>query len=164
MFNQIKKWFRGIYYQLVGINDTPQRKALGLGIGVFLGIFPGMGPIAALVAAFIFKVNRAAALLGSVLTNTWFSLVSVGLAVKIGSHLMGQDGQKIKDVWDDLIEDFQWQKLTEDSVRDALLAILAGFVIVAFMVGVIAYLATLFILTKRKKSHPRGVTGNTRLN
>ena len=151
MIDQIKKWFRGIYHQLVGINDTPQRKALGLGIGVFLGIFPGMGPIAALVAAFIFKVNRAAALLGSVLTNTWFSLVTLGLAVEIGSRILGEDGKHIKEVWNNLFKDFHWQKLTESQGREALLAILAGFVIVAFAIGVVVYLAALFILLEREK-------------
>jgi len=151
LVEQIKKWFHGIYHQLVEINDTPQRTALGLGIGVFLGIFPGMGPIAALVAAFVFKVNRAAALLGSVLTNTWFSLVTLGLAVDISSRILGEDGKHIQEVWNNLFKDFHWQKLTEPQVREALLAILAGFVIVAFVIGVIVYFAALFILLIREK-------------
>jgi len=151
MIEAIKKFFHRIYHQLVEINDTPQRTALGFGIGVFLGIFPGMGPIAALVAAFILRVNRAAALLGSVLTNTWFSLVTLGLAINIGSKLSGANGQAIRDVWDNLIKDFHWQKLWEPSVKDALLAIMVGFIVVAFVFAVVVYLISLFILIQRQK-------------
>lgn len=155
MIERIKRWLKGIDYQLVKINDTPQRKALGLGIGVFLGIFPGLGPIAALAAAFIFRVNRAAALLGSVLTNTWFSFVTLGLAIKIGSGIFGGEGQRIKDAWNDLMNDFQWQKFTEGQLRDALLAIMAGFVTVALAIGAAVYFVTLFILLQREKSRPQ---------
>ncbi|PIR13657.1 MAG: hypothetical protein COV50_05635, partial [Flavobacteriales bacterium CG11_big_fil_rev_8_21_14_0_20_35_7] len=63
------------------MNDTPQRIALGLGLGSALGMLPGTGPLAALFLAVVFKVNRASAFLGSLATNIWLSLVTFLLAL-----------------------------------------------------------------------------------
>ena len=46
ILTEIKKGYRYIHHQLLEINDTPYRKAVGLGLGVFLGIFPhSLGPL-----------------------------------------------------------------------------------------------------------------------
>ena len=73
-YGLLKRLTRFVYAKLFAINDTPQKVAIGVGIGVFLGVFPGLGPLAALFMAFLFRVNRAGALLGSALTNTWISI------------------------------------------------------------------------------------------
>lgn len=52
--SSIRESFRSIYLKLFQINDTPQRIALGVGLGVFTGIIPGAGPIAALFLAMLF--------------------------------------------------------------------------------------------------------------
>ena len=80
--------FNLFYERLFKINDSPQKIALGLGLGVFAGILPGTGPLAALFLAFIFRANRASALLGSLATNTWISFVTFVLAIKIGSAIL----------------------------------------------------------------------------
>ena len=76
MINKIREYLRLILAKLFNINDTPHKIALGLGLGVFAGILPGTGPIAAIFLALAFRANRASALLGSLLTNTWLSLVT----------------------------------------------------------------------------------------
>ena len=91
--DKIKNSFKSIYDKLVGIKDSPQKIALGFGLGVFCGILPGTGPMASVVLAFVFRVNKVAALAGSLLTNTWLSLVTFVLAVKIGSMVTGADGE-----------------------------------------------------------------------
>ena len=65
-----------IFDKLFKINDSAEKIALGVGLEVFSGLMPGTGPTAALFLAFIFRANRAAALLGSMLTNTWLSVVT----------------------------------------------------------------------------------------
>ncbi len=99
MFHKIKEWIKSHYRNILGINDSPHRTALGLGLGVFLGNFPSMGPLAAVTAAFLFKANRAAALIGSLLTNTWMSLVTLGFSVQLGSLLRGSNQTEIHMQW-----------------------------------------------------------------
>ena len=111
MTEKFKIWFKGIWHQFIGIEDTPFRKAAGLGLGVFLGIFPGAGPLAALVLSSILHVNRAAALVGSLLTNTWISIVTFVLAIKVGSFVTGTNWQDIYLECQSLLKDFHWKYL-----------------------------------------------------
>src|SRR3989338_6840109 len=91
--SKIKEW---LYQNLFKINDTPQKIALGLGLGVFAGIFPGTGPLASLFLAFICRANRASALIGSLLTNTWLSIVTFLLAIKLGALMFGIKWEEIQ--------------------------------------------------------------------
>ncbi len=149
--NKIKTWFRSVYHQIVQIKDTPHRKAMGLALGVFMGIFPGVGPLAALAASFIFRVNRVAALLGSVVTNTWLSVVTLGFAIKIGSLLMGEDVQKIQSQWQDLVKDFRWETLKKGPILDALSSVILGFIIVSAVLAVGVYIVALGVLMMGEK-------------
>ena len=102
------RWLRLIYLKLFRMNDEPQKVAAGLGLGVFFGVMPGMGPLAALFFALVLRVNRAAALLGSILTNTWLSIPTFVLAVKAGSLITGISCRDINLGWRSLIKDFRW--------------------------------------------------------
>ncbi|MDI6606430.1 MAG: DUF2062 domain-containing protein, partial [Candidatus Omnitrophota bacterium] len=82
--DRIRRLFRLFYLKVFRINDSPRKVALGMGLGVFSGILPGTGPIAAVCLAFIFRANRAAALLGSLITNTWLSFFIFLVAIKTG--------------------------------------------------------------------------------
>jgi uncharacterized protein len=90
--DRIFRFFKFIYIKLFRIHDTPQRIALGFGLGVFTGILPGAGPIAAIFLALLFHANRASALLGSLITNTWLSVLTFSLSVRIGLGIMGLTG------------------------------------------------------------------------
>jgi len=79
---KIVRFLKIIYRKLVIINDTPQKIAQGFGLGVFLGVLPFFGPIAALVLSSLFRMNKAAAILASLLTNSWISVVTFLLSVK----------------------------------------------------------------------------------
>ena len=151
MKERFKKWLKNIYHHLVEINDTPQSKSLGFGLGVFLGIFPGVGPIASLMGAYIFKVNRAAALLGSLLTNTWFTIVTFALAVNIGAKISHTDNQAMQFIWKDLTRHFEWSKLNDPQIVNMLLAILAGFFIISFCAGFASYAVVYVILVRQQR-------------
>lgn len=145
------KIFRLIYRKLFSINDTPQRIALGLGMGVFLGIIPGTGPIAALFLAFILRVNRAAALLGSLLTNTWLSVVTFFLSIKAGSAIMKTGWQEAHQNWLLFLKEFHWLKLFKLSILKIILPVIIGYFTVAFCLGLAVYLITLIILKRKEK-------------
>jgi uncharacterized protein (DUF2062 family) len=149
MFN--KSYWQAVYLKLFGINDTPHKIALGLGLGVFLGILPGTGPIAALVVASALKLNRASALLGTLLTNTWLSVVSFILSVKIGSVILGVRWQEVYNSWLIFIKDFRIENLFKFSLLKIVFPVLLGYLAVSVLAGVIAYLIALGLLKKDRK-------------
>jgi len=149
MIEKIKSLFADLYTQLVKMNDSPQRIALGFGVGVFLGILPGTGPIAALAMAFIFRLNKAAALLGGVLTNTWLSLATFVMAIKIGSGILGLSWVAVHVQARGLVEHFSWKALF-DASGEILKPLLIGYAVIGLACGLLAYLIALFILKRSK--------------
>ena len=151
---KIARFFKALYLKLFRINDTPQKIALGLGVGVFCGVLPGSGPVAALTLAFLLRINRASALLGSVLTNTWMSIPVFLLSLKIGACLTGVHYQDLQNSWSLLIKDFHWASLFDAGIRDILIPILLGYAAVSLVIGIVTYAIALMVIKyiKRKKS------------
>ena len=147
-----ERWFKKtinfLFNKLFYINDSAERIALGVGLGVFSGLMPGTGPAAALFLALIFRANRAAALLGSILTNTWLSLVTFILAIKLGSVILKAHWQEVYQRGQDLIHDFHWVKFFRLSFREVLLPVIIGYIIIGLFLGILSYLITLFIIRR----------------
>lgn len=147
---KLLRFFRLIYIKLFRINDSPQRIALGFGVGVFLGFLPGTGPIAALCTAFIFRINRASSLLGSLLVNTWTSIITFLFAIKIGSVIMGENWQQIYNQTLIIFNNFHLNSLFKLSFTKIILPILVGYFVIATCAGIIAYMLILLILMRLK--------------
>ncbi|MFH0918126.1 MAG: DUF2062 domain-containing protein [Candidatus Omnitrophota bacterium] len=137
-----------IFSKLFKINDSAQKIALGAGLGVFMGLLPGTGPAAALFLAFIFRANRAAALLGSLLTNTWLSLVTFILAIKVGSVILKLDWQAVHQQTQELFKNFGWAKLFKFSFLELLLPVVVGYLIIGLVLGALSYALTLIIIRR----------------
>ncbi len=153
--NKILRFLKLIYLKLFRINDTPQKIALGVGIGVFLGILPGAGPIAAIFTALVLRVNRAAAFLGSLLTNTWTSVATFFLSIKIGSGIMGIDWQVVHSKWMQFLKDFKFANLFKLATLEIILPVIIGYFVISFCLGIVAYLITLLII-KRTRYENKG--------
>lgn len=151
MIDKIKRFFRLIYLKLFRINGTPQRIALGAGLGVFSGIMPGSGPIAAVALAFLFRANRAAALLGSLLTNTWLSFVIFIPAIKTGSFIFGVDWQAIDKQWLVIFTKFNWQQFISLSFLKVFLPVITGYLAIGLLLGFSGYLIALLIIKNTRK-------------
>lgn len=149
----ISRFFRAVYLKIFRINDTPQRVALGLGLGVFTGVLPGAGPFAALALALLFKANRASALLGSILTNTWLSIPVFLLSLRTGAFLTGLNYQSLNKDWSLLIKDFHWITLLDMGVYKILMPILAGYALIALMIGMITYALTLIVVVYGRRKN-----------
>jgi uncharacterized protein (DUF2062 family) len=150
--NKLQRFLKFIYLKLFRINDAPHRIALGFGLGVFLGILPGTGPIAALCCAFLFRLNRAAALLGSLLTNTWLSIVTFVFSVKIGSFVMRLDWQKVYQGWAAFFKDFHWANLFKLGVLEIALPVLLGYFIISLCAGILGYIISLIVVIRIRKA------------
>ena len=107
---------------------------------------PGTGPIAALFLAILFRINKAGALLGSVVTNIWLSIPLFLLSVKVGSLVTGLKYSDIHITWNNFLKDFHWMKLLHASVYKVIFPILTGYAIVSLSAATLAYLFTIIIL------------------
>ncbi|MCK9604320.1 MAG: DUF2062 domain-containing protein [Candidatus Omnitrophica bacterium] len=145
-----------IYIKFFRMNDTPQKIAQGFGLGVFLGILPATGIIAALCLAFVFKVNRASAILGSILTNTWLSFLIFPLSIQIGSTIMDLNWRDVYSSWMGLLRDFHFRGLFKLSILKIALPVAIGYLIIAFCLGLFTYFAVLIIL-KQIKKHKKAI-------
>ncbi len=147
-----KMWFKNIlnfiFAKFFQINDSAQKIALGVGLGVFSGLMPGTGPAAALFLAFVFRANRAAALLGAIFTNTWLSIVTFIFAIKVGSFLLKLHWQEVSQKAQNLIHDFHWAKFFKLSFGDVLLPVITGYLVLGLFLGVASYLITFFIIRR----------------
>lgn len=154
MLYLFKKFINFIYIKLIVVNDSPQKIALGLGLGVFSGIFPGTGPAAALFLSILFRVNRASALLGSLFTNTWLSFVTFLLAAKTGYFIFGINAGQTYQDWLSLLRGLNLSNLLKLSILRVIFPLIFGYLVVAFSLGLIVYLTTLIIISiSRHKQH-----------
>ena len=149
LFSRIYGFF---YEKLFKINDSAQRIALGFGLGVFLGIFPGTGPVASLFLAVILRINRASALIGCLLTNTWISFITFILAIKAGSVIMGTKWEQVYRDSAVYFETFKWANIFKLSVLKVVFPVFIGYISVGFCFGLLAYLVTqiLILMFKHK--------------
>ena len=154
-FNRIINF---VFAKLFRINDSAQRIALGISLGVFCGFLPGTGPAAALFLALIFRANRAAALLSSLFTNTWLSLVTFILAIKLGSVILRAQWQEVYQQAQGLIYDFHWVKFFCLSFKKVLMPVVIGYMLIGLFLGIISYFLTLLIIRRTphgsKTAHP----------
>ena len=91
--SRLVRSIRYAYIRLVRINDSPQKIAWGLAVGVFLGVFPtfGLGTVVALVLAIAFKFNKASAILGSLIMNPLTTPFFWTASSALGALLVNRD-------------------------------------------------------------------------
>ncbi|HTY45610.1 MAG TPA: DUF2062 domain-containing protein [Patescibacteria group bacterium] len=131
------------FLSLFTLNDSPHRIALGAGIGVFLGILPGTGPLAALCVALFVPVNRAALLAGVFLTNTWLTVATFFLSIKVGSAIMSLNWQDVANNWVVFLRDFRLADLLKISCLKIVLPLALGFLLVGLTAGFLVYVLIL---------------------
>lgn len=155
MKSKILVFLKTIHKKLFHINDSPQRVALGFGLGIFLGVLPGTGPIAAITLALILKVNKASALIGSLLVNTWINVVTFIFAIKLGSSILGIDWMSTYQQSYEIIRNFHFKILFNQLALKILLPTLLGYFIISFILGIIGYFFVLIIIKLASKNNVR---------
>jgi len=149
--NRFIRFFKFLYLKLFRIHDSPQKIALGFGVGVASGILPGTGPIVSLFLAFLFRINRAAALIGCLATNTWLSFLTFILAIRLGSGILGIDGQQLKQDWEALLKEFHWLNLFELTFLKIALPVFIGYLAIAVLLGLLAYIVIIALIQLKRK-------------
>lgn len=90
---KIKRKLRFVYLKIIRLNDPPEIIARGAAIGVLMGILPtfGIGGLLSFGFAFVFRANKAAAVIGSMIMNPLTSPFFWGISAALGSFVMRED-------------------------------------------------------------------------
>jgi uncharacterized protein (DUF2062 family) len=82
-----------IYVNLVRIDATPHQVATGFAVGVVLGIIPsfGFGGLVAVLLSLVFRINKAAAILGSLIMNPITTVPFWTVSAFLGGLITGAD-------------------------------------------------------------------------
>lgn len=135
----IRRWWRRLYLRMARTKDAPEKIALGFSIGVALGILPtfGLGILLALVFSFLFKANKFAAVLGSMIMNPWIAPLFWTLSYMVGSMVLGNNWYQ---TWLDL-KAFRLKEipLSEIIGKEILWPYLLGNIIIAGLFSLIFY-------------------------
>ncbi len=93
LWSGFKRWARYQYIKLLRINDTPEKIAGGLALGVAIGVLPsfGLGVIVAVLVAGRIGVNRASAVIGTLVMNPWTAAFFWAASYLVGALLLGYD-------------------------------------------------------------------------
>jgi uncharacterized protein (DUF2062 family) len=151
--NRWGRILRFLYLKLFRINDTPHRIAAGAALGVFFGVLPAAGVIVALCGAIIFRVNRAAAMIAALATNTWISVAIFLLSIKVGAFIMKVDWRAVYAQSRGFFRDFQAAEFFSFSTVRILLPVIIGYAVLAIGLSIITY--TLAIIAVRRFQYAR---------
>ena len=146
MFDSFKKELKSFYL----LKDSPQSIAIGFGLGVFLGILPFTGVVAAIALAYLFHLNKTAAILGSVLTNTWASFFVFALAVNFSCDILGLSVHDIQLKFQNLTKNFHFSNLADSSILKIIATVLLGYLIVSALFGFLTYMICLGVIYWKK--------------
>lgn len=127
-------YLRRLIASLARVPDTPERIALAFSVGVFLGFSPflGLHTLLGIGAAFLFRLNRLAMLIGVWVNVPWILVPYYSFATWLGVILLGHpSGVRLPHLtvsevlsvafWEWLAD--QWQLLIPAFVGSLLLAL-----------------------------------------
>ncbi len=94
---RIWRIFRLLYVLLVRLDASPHQVAFGFAVGIILGVFPsfGLGGPIAIALAFLFRLNKAATILGAMIMNPITTVPIWTVSAFIGSVIWSADFQFI---------------------------------------------------------------------
>jgi uncharacterized protein (DUF2062 family) len=132
---------------LLHVEDTPHRIALSFAIGVGIAFSPlfGIHTALALGIAFLFRLSRAAMLIGAYINNPWTVAPMYTAGTVLGCVMLGVSPHGIEEIdWDASGEAFYaslweglrpylWPFITGNSVLGLVAAIPAYFLLKAFL-------------------------------
>jgi uncharacterized protein (DUF2062 family) len=83
----IRRWLDALLH----VADTPERTAAAFAMGVFFGFSPFLGfhTVLAIVVAFLFNLNRVAALLGVYSNLPWIIAPYYAIVTMLGAKIIG---------------------------------------------------------------------------
>jgi uncharacterized protein len=143
---------------LLGREEPPERVAAALALGIGVGFSPFMGIhfLIAIGLAFLLRVNRIDALLGSLAGNPWTLPPVYAAGYALGRQILHYDRHKVPDLpWDRLLHRDFWNAFSGAALRPRLLSFLVGTSVIAILIGLSAYVLLRTLLRLYHRRHPR---------
>jgi uncharacterized protein len=152
-----RRWLR-LLLDLMGREQTPERvaAAVALGVGVGLSPFIGFHFILAIVLAFLFRLNKLDTVLGSFAGNPWTLPPLYALGFRLGRWVLGYSPVAVPALrWHRILHADFWVAFRGPSVGPRLASFLIGATVLAVLAGVATYLMCLALLKLYHRRHPR---------
>jgi uncharacterized protein (DUF2062 family) len=140
---------------LLHLEDTPHRTALAFGIGVWLAFFPiyGIHTLMALAIAFLFRLNRAALIVGAWVNNPWTVAPLYTAGTLIGCALLGVSPEGFRNIdWE--LHGIAFIQALVQGLRPYLWPFVLGNMILGLLAGSAAYVVMKSVLDRRQMGRP----------
>ena len=147
---------------LLGLDDTVHRTALAFALGVFLAFSPLLGfqTLLALCIAFLFKMNRAAIVVGTLVNNPWTLPFIYSAEFLLGAFLLGSPGLTPPGL--------NWSSFLSlsalEQIKSILLPIFVGFIPLGTGSALAAYFITFRLIFSYRKRASLPETSSQRPN
>ena len=161
MIHLTKKLIRRWLDTLLHVDDTPHRTAAAFALGVFFGFSPflGLHTLLALALAFLFNLNRVAALLGVYSNLPWiiapyYAFVTMAVGAPLTRYRLppGFEGQIAALFEISVLQGEFWRRIVI-ILRPWLFPYVVGSLIGAMLMAAAAYPLALAFVTSRRRIH-----------
>ena len=139
----VKEYARLCLNRLAAIPASPHETAKAFAVGVFIGVVPFVGTVLSIVAAFVFRLNKVATLLGSFMTNPWTAAFLYAASFKVGAWVLSHE------------RPIDWATLTRLRVGwhrelgSVAPSLVVGVAIIGFAASIFSYAVVRALLTPR---------------
>jgi uncharacterized protein len=160
-----RRW-RVLLLDLLGREEPPERVAAAIALGIGVGFSPFMGIhfLIAIGLAFLFRLNRIDALLGTFVGNPWTLPPVYAAGYALGRQLLRYDRRRVPDLpWDRLLHRDFWHAFSGAALRPRLASYLVGTAVIGLVIGLSAYLVIRALLRIYHRRHPRVAARAARL-
>jgi uncharacterized protein len=149
-------WLRRTVGQLLQVDDTPHRIALAFGIGVWLAFFPilGIHTILGLLIAFLFRLNRAAILVGIYISNPWTLAPLYMAGTIVGCEILGVSSAELTNV-DWHLHGRAFYRALFENLRPYVWPFVVGNTVLGIAGGLFGYIVLREILERRRAGAAR---------
>jgi hypothetical protein len=147
-----------ILLDLMGREQTPERvaAAVALGVGVGLSPFIGFHFILAIVLAFAFRLNKLDAVLGSLVGNPWTLPPFFAAGYRVGRALLGYSSTRVAPLhWQRILHEDFWVAFRGPGFGPRLAAFLVGTTLLAAATALVTYVVLRGMLRIYHRRHPR---------
>jgi uncharacterized protein (DUF2062 family) len=160
-----RRW-KVLLLDLLGREEPPERVAAAIALGIGVGFSPFMGIhfLIAIGLAFLFRLNRVDALLGTLVGNPWTLPPVYAAGYTLGRQLLRYDRSKVPDLpWDRLLHRDFWHAFSGPALRPRLASYVVGTAVLGLVIGLSAYVVIRALLRIYHRRHPRVAARAARL-
>ena len=144
--------------ELMGRAEGPERvaAAVALGVGVGLSPFIGFHFFAAILLAFLFRLNKFDTVLGSFAGNPWTLPPVYAMGYRLGRSVLGYPPTRVPPLqWQRILHHDFWLSFRGPAFGPRLASFLVGTTILAAAAGLGTYLLARGVLKLYHRRHPR---------